>query len=60
MDTRDKLKLNRIFSRGVRNAIDGKAHLIRLDRHPTQESELSIVKLRVMSNSKGLLDRAQS
>ena len=57
MDTRDKLRLNR--KRVVRNAIDGKAHLIRLDGHPTQESELSIVKLRVMSNLKGL-ERAQS
>ena len=57
MDSRDKLRLNR--KRGVRKAIDGKAHLIRLDGHPTQEREGSIVKLRVMSNSEGL-KRAQS
>ena len=57
MDARDKLRLNRKC--GVRNAIDGKAHLIRLEGHPAQENELSIVTLRVMSNLK-VLKRAQS
>ena len=52
MDTRDKLRLNR--KRGVRKATCGKAHLM-----DTHESEGSIVKLRVISNSEGL-EKAQS
>ena len=44
MDTRYKLRLN--HKRRVRKTTCGKAHLM-----DTQESEGSIVKLRVMNNS---------